>query len=92
MTTDTASPEMRLGARPVAGESSGCAGCGHPVALHSNGRTACKAFACSAGPSVACGTCGGIRVTEEPCETCEGAGTVRLPCQGFTTDESSRAA
>jgi hypothetical protein len=28
----------------------GCARCGHPLPLHSNGRTACKAIGCHAGP------------------------------------------
>jgi hypothetical protein len=27
-----------------------CARCRHPYALHSNGTTACRAFACTAGP------------------------------------------
>jgi hypothetical protein len=30
--------------------ATGCGGCGHPFALHSNGKTECKAFACTAGP------------------------------------------
>lgn len=42
--------EPRLGARPVTGAPQGCADCGHPYALHSNGTTPCKAFACTAGP------------------------------------------
>lgn len=40
----------RLGARVTAAASSGCAICGHPKTLHSNGRTACRAAACTAGP------------------------------------------
>jgi hypothetical protein len=28
----------------------GCARCGHPLALHSNGRTHCMATGCHAGP------------------------------------------
>ena len=30
--------------------ATGCGECGHPFALHSNGKTECKAFACTAGP------------------------------------------
>lgn len=41
---------VRLGARVTAAEPSGCGTCGHPFTLHSNGRTACKAAACTAGP------------------------------------------
>ena len=40
----------RLGERPASGSASGCAECGHPFAMHSNGKTPCKAFACTAGP------------------------------------------
>lgn len=40
----------RLGARVTAAASSGCASCGHPLTLHSNGKTACRAAACTAGP------------------------------------------
>lgn len=29
---------------------SGCTGCGHPRTLHSNGKTACRASGCHAGP------------------------------------------
>lgn len=30
--------------------SSGCAGCGHPETLHSNGTTPCRAPGCHSGP------------------------------------------
>lgn len=40
----------RLGERPARGTVPGCATCRHPVAMHSNGKTGCKAFACTAGP------------------------------------------
>jgi hypothetical protein len=95
MTTQAAGAEMRLGARPVAGESSGCANCGHPLALHSNGKTPCRAFACSGGPSVTCDACGGAMrsvATGEPCEDCEGTGSVSGPCPGFIAAASSQAA
>ena len=39
----------RLGGRPAAEARSGCASCGHPFALHSNGETPCRAFACTKG-------------------------------------------
>jgi hypothetical protein len=42
--------EPRLGARPAGDATPGCATCGHPFALHSNGTTGCKAWACTAGP------------------------------------------
>jgi len=45
--------EPRLGARPSGDAQAGCARCGHPFALHSNGTTPCKAFACTAGPDEA---------------------------------------
>ena len=86
---------MRLGARPVAGESSGCGRCGHPLALHSNGKTPCMAFACSGGPAVGCVTCGGTTraiATGEPCDACDGTGSVTAPCPGFTAAESGQAA
>lgn len=34
----------------VTAAPSGCAGCGHPFTLHSNGRTPCRAAGCHAGP------------------------------------------
>lgn len=40
----------RIGERPARGSASGCATCGHPYAMHSNGKTSCRAFACTAGP------------------------------------------
>lgn len=40
----------RLGAHVSAAVPSGCHDCGHPFTLHSNGKTACKASACTAGP------------------------------------------
>ena len=30
--------------------AAGCHGCGHPLTMHSNGRTPCRAAACHAGP------------------------------------------
>lgn len=42
--------DARLGGRPAATHTSGCGNCGHPYALHSNGTTPCRAFACTAGP------------------------------------------
>lgn len=78
--------EERMGARPVPGEASGCANCGHPYALHSNGRTPCRAFACTAGPSVGCETCGGTTrtvATGDQCRDCRGTGSVKSPCQAF---------
>lgn len=60
-----AAEEPRLGARPSGDASPGCARCGHPYALHSNGTTECKAFACTTGPDGA--PCPGFRGTaEEP--------------------------
>ncbi|MCW2929908.1 MAG: hypothetical protein JWM19_870 [Actinomycetia bacterium] len=76
----------RMGARIPAGTSSGCATCGHPFALHGNGRTQCKAFACSAGPTVECTDCGGVTrdlATGEACQRCEGKGSVTIACVAF---------
>lgn len=84
--TTAGTVEERLGARPGECENpSGCAECGHPVAMHSNGRTGCKAFACATGPSVQCPGCGGMRqlATGESCKACRGNGSIRLPCQAF---------
>lgn len=40
-----------LGARPARDAApSGCKRCRHPRALHSNGKTACRAGSCTAGP------------------------------------------
>ena len=41
---------LPLGERPSGDSQGGCAGCRHPFALHSNGTTECKAFACKSGP------------------------------------------
>lgn len=82
-----------LGARPVV-KTPGCAICGHPHALHSNGATECKAFACTAGPSVGCGTCGGTtrnQATGQECKRCKGTGSVRLSCRGFVKDRAAAA-
>lgn len=35
---------------PVSAGPSGCGTCGHPLTLHSNGKTSCKAKGCHAGP------------------------------------------
>lgn len=35
---------------PRPAQQGACGDCGHPFALHSNGRTACCAYACTAGP------------------------------------------
>lgn len=48
--TGSAAEPSRLGGRPARTVRSGCAECGHPYALHSNGESTCKAFACTAGP------------------------------------------
>lgn len=77
---------VRLGGLPSAGAATVCAGCKHPFPLHGNGTTRCRAFACTAGPSVGCTDCGGTTrdmVSGEPCTTCRGTGSVSLPCQGF---------
>jgi hypothetical protein len=39
----------RTGARVTAAPSC-CGCCGHPLTLHSNGRTACRAAGCRSGP------------------------------------------
>lgn len=65
----------------------GCAGCGHPFTLHSNGTTPCKASGCTAGHAAPCPSCNGTTVslvTLDTCIRCEGRGTVPTPCQGFT--------
>jgi hypothetical protein len=77
-------PEITApGARPAADASAGCArpGCGHPRALHSNGKSPCRAFACSAGP---CGSCRGsaMETNGEDCAACHGRGTTG-PCPEF---------
>lgn len=83
-----------LGARP-AGTTPGCARCRHPHALHSNGKTGCKAWACTGGPSVSCTKCGGSTLnvaTGEACPVCEGTGSVSLPCPGFVEAVDQAAA
>jgi hypothetical protein len=86
-------PEITApGARPAAAASAGCARCHHPYALHSNGGSACRAFACSAGPAVECAACEGHGKVElslagaDPrdvtCDVCRGKGTV-APCPVF---------
>ncbi len=69
------------GARPAADASAGCARCHHPLALHSNGASPCKAFACSAGP---CESCMGstMEANGEDCGACHGGGTAG-PCPEF---------
>lgn len=39
----------KTGGRPTAAAETGCGACGHPFALHSNGTTPCRAYACTAG-------------------------------------------
>jgi hypothetical protein len=71
----------------VSGARSGCAGCGHPFTLHSNGKTACRAAGCASGVPVQCPACHGTTVsllTRAQCEDCDGQGTVPAPCPGFT--------
>ena len=77
------------GARPGHSASSGCArpGCGHPRALHSNGSTPCRAFACSA---ATCGACDGLTVDANgaECPRCHGRGTAG-PCPEFVSRADS---
>lgn len=82
----------RMGARLPAGTSSGCATCGHPFALHGNGKTPCRAFACSGGPTVECRDCGGVTrdlATGNACQGCEGTGSVAVACTAFVHKASS---
>lgn len=82
-----------LGAIPLPGASTVCETCKHPKALHGNGSTPCRAFACHAGPSVTCGTCGGTRLLAgSSCETCGGTGSVPLPCQRFAVAQPAALA
>jgi hypothetical protein len=77
-------PEITApGARPAAAASTGCARCHHPYALHSNGTSPCRAFACSAGP---CESCMGSTMETDgsDCETCDGKGTTG-PCPEFVS-------
>jgi hypothetical protein len=39
----------RIGGRPTAAARTGCGVCRHPKALHSNGKSGCRAYACTAG-------------------------------------------
>lgn len=87
---------VNLGGLPTpAAALTNCAHCRHPVALHGNGTTECKAFACMAGPSIQCPDCGGYPnlVPGEPCKTCARTpGTVRLSCRAFeSADQVSLA-
>lgn len=54
---------VRTGAHVSAPRQSGCAGCGHPLTLHSNGTTACKAAGCKGGPGG--GPCEGFARLED---------------------------
>ena len=77
---------VRTGVHVAAAEPSGCRTCGHPFTLHSNGKTACRAAGCTAGPAEPCGECHGTTVslvTNAECGTCAGQGTVAAPCPGF---------
>jgi hypothetical protein len=49
MTRINDSGTVRTGVHVTAAPT-GCEGCGHPKTLHSNGRTACRAAGCHAGP------------------------------------------
>lgn len=82
--TDT--DQTRFGGRPAGGARAGCRNCRHPYALHGNGTKPCRAFACTAGPSVECPACRGTTrnvATGSACVTCKGKGSVKAPCQGF---------
>jgi hypothetical protein len=77
-------PEITApGARPAAAASTGCALCHHPYALHSNGTSPCRAFACSVVP---CETCHGstMETNGEACAACHGKGTTG-PCPEFVS-------
>lgn len=41
---------VKTGGHVSATAAAGCATCGHPLTMHSNGRTPCRAAACHAGP------------------------------------------
>lgn len=87
--THTGQPaaDTRLGGRPAAGSVPGCADCHHPLALHGNGATACRAWACTAGPAVTCPSCNGTQTAvpggDKPCPECKGSGSVATPCQSY---------
>lgn len=81
-----ARPEVTApGARPDPAAPAGCARprCGHPYALHSNGSSPCRAFACSVVP---CEACQGstMETNGESCAACDGKGTVG-PCPEFVS-------
>jgi hypothetical protein len=83
---------LRTGVHVTAAPS-GCAGCGHPLTLHSNGRTACKAAGCTGGPPAECPSCHGTTrsLTDlGECTACDGRGTVPQPCAGFTAEGRAR--
>lgn len=88
MMDETTEPRaVRLGVIPDSGQESGCAACGHPLSLHGNGATGCRALRCSGGPAVVCAACGGTTVnvvTCKPCEPCKGIGTVATACPSFS--------
>jgi hypothetical protein len=85
-------PEITApGARPAAAALAGCARCHHPYALHSNGTSPCRAFACSVG---ACEECQGsmMDTNGDSCPVCHGKGTTG-PCPEFVSrvaDEPER--
>jgi hypothetical protein len=77
-------PEITApGARPAADAPAGCARCHHPFALHSNGVSPCKAFACSVVP---CESCQGstMETGGGACAACHGKGTTG-PCPQFVS-------
>lgn len=72
---------------------SGCGNCGHPLTLHSNGKTACKAAGCTAGTPAECPSCHGTTVSlldNQQCTACNGRGVVPQPCAGFTVEGQAR--
>lgn len=77
----------------VTAAPSGCGDCGHPLTLHSNGKTACRAAGCAAGPAEPCGECHGTTfslTSGGECATCDGRGSVPAPCPGFTSRDRAR--
>lgn len=77
----------------VTAAPSGCGGCGHPLTLHSNGRTGCKAAGCTGGTPATCRSCHGTTVsllTNAECQACGGRGTVPTACTGFSVRGSVR--
>lgn len=55
--------QITRAAVPAPAAPSGCTECGHPLTLHSNGRTPCKAAGCTAGPEGA--PCAGFAARAE---------------------------